>query len=109
MLNAALSDALATTPLSVRLVTNSIAVMSILAASGDGIALKTKVGLNSALDGGDIRMVSITDRILPLQHLAILTRRGLLQPALAQALAQDFKGPLDALNEDLSLERTAVS
>ena len=60
MLNAALSDALATTPLSVRLVTNSIAVMSILAASGDGIALKTKVGLNPALDGGDLRMVAIT-------------------------------------------------
>jgi DNA-binding transcriptional LysR family regulator len=99
MLNAALSEALATTKLSVRLVTNSIAVMGLLAASGDGIALKTKAGLGPALDGGDLRIVPLEDRTLPLQHLAILTRRGLLQPALAQALAQDFKAPLDALNE----------
>jgi len=80
------SDALAIKPLSVRLVTNSIAVMSILAASGDGIVVKTKVGLNPAPDGAGRHIVSIKDRILPLQHLAILTRRGLLKPALARAL-----------------------
>jgi DNA-binding transcriptional LysR family regulator len=99
LLNAALSDALATVPISVRLVTNSIAVMSILAASGDGIALKTRAGLGPALDSGELCMVPIADRILPLQHLAILTRRGLPLPALAHALAEGFRKELDALNE----------
>ncbi|HEX9469808.1 MAG TPA: LysR substrate-binding domain-containing protein, partial [Bradyrhizobium sp.] len=99
LLNAALSDALATVPISVRLVTNSIAVMSILAASGDGIALKTKAGLAPAFDSGELCMVPIADRILPLQHLAILTRRGLPLPALAHALAEGFRKELDALNE----------
>ena len=109
MLNAALSDALATVPLSVRLVTNSIGVMSVLAASGDGIALKTKAGLTPALDVGELSMVPIADRILPLQRLAVLTRRGLPLPALAYALAKDFQGTLDALNEEPSPDETAVS
>jgi hypothetical protein len=74
-------------------------VMSILAASGDGIALKTKAGLAPALDSGELCMVPIADRILPLQHLAIMTRRGLPLPALAHTLARDFKETLDALNE----------
>src|SRR5258708_2483307 len=84
---------------SVLLVTISIAVMSILAASGDGIALKTKAGLAPAFDSGELCMVPIADRILPLQHLAILTRRGLPLPALAHALAEGFRKELDALNE----------
>ncbi|MEH2474707.1 DNA-binding transcriptional LysR family regulator [Nitrobacteraceae bacterium AZCC 2161] len=100
MLNTALSAALASTPLSVRLVTNSIAVMSILAASGDGIALKTKAGLAPALDSGELTMVPISDRILPLQRLAVLTRRGVPLPGLAHALAEDLKVALDALSED---------
>ena len=109
LLNAALGDALATIPISVRLVTNSITVMSILAASGDGIALKTRAGIAPALDSGELCMVPITDRILPLQHLAILTRRGLPLPALAHALARDFKEMLDPLNEVSSEEQATIS
>ena len=109
LLNAALGDALATIPISVRLVTNSITVMSILAASGDGIALKTRAGIAPALDNGELRMVPIADRILPLQHLAILTRRGLPLPALAHALARDFKEMLDPLNEVSSEQQATIS
>ncbi|MDB5410565.1 MAG: LysR family transcriptional regulator [Rhodospirillales bacterium] len=109
MLNAALSDALATVPLSVRLVTNSITLMSILAASEDGVALKTRAGLAQPFDAGELGFVPIADRVLPLQHLAILTRRGLPLPALAHALGQDLKVSLDALSESAPPERTAAS
>jgi DNA-binding transcriptional LysR family regulator len=109
LLNATLGDALATVPISVRLVTNSITVMTILAASGDGIALKTKAGIGPALDSGELCMVPIADRILPLQHLAILTRRGLPLPALAHALAQEFKHVLDPLNEVSTGQQSTIS
>src|SRR5260370_3037393 len=98
LLNAALSNALATVPISVRLVTNSIAVMSILAASGDGICLKTNACLTPAFDSGELSMVPSSCRLLPLQHLAILTRRGLPPPAPAHPPREGVTEDLDALN-----------
>lgn len=95
MLHSAFRAAQESLPLNVRAVTNSITVMSLLAASGNGVALKTIVGVTDQIRQRELCFVPVVDRRMPVQHLSVVSRRALPQPALVNALATEFAKTLD--------------
>jgi DNA-binding transcriptional LysR family regulator len=98
MLHSALREARDALPLSVRAVTNSITAMSLLAASENGVALKTIVGVNEQIRRGELHFVPVVDRRLPQQRLAVVTRRALPLPALVNVLACEFAAELERVS-----------
>ncbi|WP_282567583.1 LysR family transcriptional regulator [Devosia sp. 1566] len=100
MLRDALADAERSWALDVRLVTNSITLMSALAATTNGIALKTKVGVSEEIERGELNFVPVDDRRLPVQHLAVVVRRNLAFPALVNTIAKECTTALSRIRED---------
>jgi len=99
-LHDAIAEAQSTWPLDVRMVTNSITVMSTLCSVTDGIAFKTKVGVADEIERGELVFVPVVDRRLPVQQLSVVARPNLPFPGLANALSETFGSVLDEVRED---------
>ena len=76
--------------LRVRLVTNSITLMTLLAQRADSAALMIKVGVLEELRRGDLVFTPLTRDRLPPQRLSLITGRGAATRALTDALTDDF-------------------
>lgn len=87
MLHKAVSGVAGFSPGKVHLITNSIAAMSLLASCSRGVALKTRLGVTSEIERGELAFVQLNDPRLAVQELSLLVHRRSGFAALTDSIA----------------------
>lgn len=90
MLHKALSRVPGFAPEQVHLITNSIAVMSLLAGCSQGIALKTRLGMEDEIARGELVFVPVIDPRISVQELALLVSGRNAYPILVNGIARNI-------------------
>jgi DNA-binding transcriptional LysR family regulator len=88
MLHKALSRVPGFAPERVHLITNSIAAMSLLASCSQGIALKTRLGMEDEIARGALVFIPVVDPRLSSQELALLVSGRNAYPVLVNGIAR---------------------